>query len=284
MDSSWPAGRGQLEYAMVAGASGPSGSRLAGVDGGRLGTDSKPALGPSLRIRRSGSNFRRTHRHMRYGDHSGENALEQQKPMRGRRPTCEKIRGAAVTSCYVLEPMQCHNGFVDFDALARQHKDAVYRQMIRVCGNHEDAEDVLIEALLKAYRHLDQLRESAAFRAWLAQIAKRVCWQLKEREALLPLLQLSTLEDEGRELAGAETPPDVQLARQEMKQLLNEAIEALPPLYRTVYELCEIDDLPGDEVARRLEISRAAMKSRLHRARDLVRSRLDAALARQAEQ
>jgi RNA polymerase sigma-70 factor, ECF subfamily len=189
-----------------------------------------------------------------------------------------------VTSCYVLEPMQCHNGFVDFDALARQHKDAVYRQMIRVCGNHEDAEDVLIEALLKAYRHLDQLRESAAFRAWLAQIAKRVCWQLKEREALLPLLQLSTLEDEGRELAGAETPPDVQLARQEMKQLLNEAIEALPPLYRTVYELCEIEDLPGDEVAQRLKISRAAMKSRLHRARDLVRSRLDAALARQAEQ
>src|SRR5215831_16371636 len=90
----------------------------------------------------------------------------------------------------------------DFEALTRQHKDAVYRQMIRVCGNREDAEDVLVEALLKAYRHLDQLRESAAFRAWLAQIAKRVCWQLKEREALLPLLQLSTLEEEGREIAG----------------------------------------------------------------------------------
>ena len=184
--------------------------------------------------------------------------------------------------CCALGTEQCHNGAVDFDALARQHKDAVYRQMIRVCGNREDAEDVLIEALLKAYRYLDQLRESAAFRAWLAQIAKRVCWQLKERESLLPLLQLSMLEDEGREVPGAELPPDVQLARQEMKQLLHEAIDALPALYRMVYELRDVQDLCGDEVAKKLGISRAAMKSRLHRARDLVRTHLDVALARQA--
>src|SRR5580700_12014243 len=87
----------------------------------------------------------------------------------------------------------------DFDALTRLHKDTVYRQMIRVCGNREDAEDVLVEALLRAYRHLDELRDSVAFRAWLAQIARRVCWQLKERDALLPLVQLSALEEEGAE-------------------------------------------------------------------------------------
>jgi RNA polymerase sigma-70 factor, ECF subfamily len=187
-----------------------------------------------------------------------------------------------VTVCWALETEQCHNGWVDFDALARQHKDSVYRQMIRVCGNREDAEDVLIEALLKAYRHLDQLRESAAFRGWLAQIARRVCWQLKERESLLPLLQLSTLEEDGREVPGTEAPPDVQLAQRQMKQLLKEAVDALPALYRPVYELCDVEDLRGDEVAERLGISRAAMKSRLHRARDLVRTHLDAALTRQA--
>ena len=184
-----------------------------------------------------------------------------------------------MTAWCALETGQCHNDPVNFDTLAEQHKDAVYRQMIRVCGNREDAEDVLIEALLKAYRHLDQLRESAAFRAWLAQIAKRVCWQLKERESMLPLLQLSTLEDEGRELRGNEPLPDVQLARQQMKQLLNQAIDALPSLYRSVYQLCEVEDLRGDEVAKRLGISRAAMKSRLHRARNLVRDHLDAVLA-----
>jgi RNA polymerase sigma-70 factor, ECF subfamily len=126
------------------------------------------------------------------------------------------------------------------------------------------------------------LRESAAFRAWLAQIAKRVCWQLKERESLLPLLQLSTLEDEGREVAGSEPPPDVQLAQKQMKQLLTEAVKALPELYRPVYQLCDVEDVRGDEAARRLGISRAAMKSRLHRARNLMRTHLDAALAGQA--
>jgi len=166
----------------------------------------------------------------------------------------------------------------DFDTLTRQHKDAVYRQMLRVCGNREDAEDVLVEALLNAYRHLEQLRESAAFRAWLAQIAKRVCWRLKEREALLPLLQLSTLEEEGREIPGSGLTPEGQLARSQMKQLLDDAIDALPPLFREVYRMREIEDVPGDDAAVQLGISRAAMKSRLHRARELVRVYLDLAL------
>ena len=168
----------------------------------------------------------------------------------------------------------------NFDALSRQHQNTVYRQMLRVCGNREDAEDVLVEALLKAYRHLDQLRDSGAFRAWLAQIAKRVCWQLKEREALLPLLQLSALEEEGREIPGGELTPEGQLARRQIKQQLDDAIAALPEVYREVYQLRDMEDRPGDEVAEKLGISRAAMKSGLHRARDLVRTYLDAALTR----
>lgn len=86
---------------------------------------------------------------------------------------------------------QCQNALVNFEKLANEHKDSVYRQMLRVCGNQEDAEDVLIEALLKVYQHMHQLNDPAAFRAWLAQIARRVCWHLKKREALAPLLQLS---------------------------------------------------------------------------------------------
>ena len=181
---------------------------------------------------------------------------------------------------------KCHNSHMDekkneahdFDALTRQHQDHVYRQMVRVCGNYADAEDVLVEALLKAYRHLDQLRDSAAFRAWLAQIAKRVCWQLKERETLAPLLQLSTLDDEGREIPAGEPSPEADLARRQMKRLLDDAIAALPAVYRSVYQLRDIEDRAGDEVAQQLGISRAAMKSRLLRARTLVRRHLNAAL------
>ena len=170
-----------------------------------------------------------------------------------------------------------------FEKLANEHKDAVYRNMIRVCGNREDAEDVLIEALLKAYRHLDQLRDDRAFQPWLGQIAKRVCWQLKKREALLPLLQLSMLEEEGKDIQNDEPPVDAQLAAREMKELFQRAVRQLPPLYQDVYRLRDIEDLPGPAVEKRLGISQAAMKSRLHRARDLMRQYLDEALTPKIE-
>jgi RNA polymerase sigma-70 factor (ECF subfamily) len=169
---------------------------------------------------------------------------------------------------------------VNFESLVNQHKDAVYRQMIRVCGNRDDAEDVLIEALFKAYRNLDQLHDAVAFRAWLATIASRVCWQLRKKEALQPLLQLSALEDEGRELAAPQPPVDAQVELTQMKSFLREAIASLPDAFRLVYEMRDLQGLTGDEVASRLKISRAAMKSRLHRARAMVRHHLDAALTR----
>jgi len=173
---------------------------------------------------------------------------------------------------------------VDFEELANEHKDAVYRQMLRVCGNREDAEDVLIEALLKAYQHMHQLKDPAAFRSWLAQIARRACWHLKEREALNPLLQLSMLEQEGSSIKDPKPPVDSELALRRMKELLENAVNQLPPSAREVFVLRDMEELPGEEVARRLGISLASVKSRLHRARKLLREHVDAALAGNAEE
>jgi len=170
---------------------------------------------------------------------------------------------------------------MDFEALANEHKDAVYRQLIRACGNREDAEDVLIEALLKAYRNLEQLRDSTAFRSWLAQIGRRVCWQLKQKEALLPIMQISAMEANGVQFASLEQLPDVQSARTQMKELLLAAMASLPEAERDVYQLRELEDISGEETAARLGISLAAMKSRLHRARIGVRTYLDRVLAPQ---
>lgn len=166
---------------------------------------------------------------------------------------------------------------MDFEALANEHKDAIYRQMLRVCGNREDAEDVLIEALLKAYCNMDRLRDSASFRAWLAQIARRACWQLKEHEALLPLLQLSELEADGLDLRDHAAAPEEIAATAQMRDLLRSAVAALKPEFRAVYQLRDIDEMPGEEVAVALGISLRAMKSRLHRARALLRQHMESA-------
>jgi RNA polymerase sigma-70 factor (ECF subfamily) len=167
----------------------------------------------------------------------------------------------------------------DFEQLAASHKDAVYRQLLRTCGNREDAEDVLIEALLKAYQNVGQLREDDAFRAWLAQIGRRVCWNLKKRDALAPLIQLSAVEGRGIEPADASPSPEAALARQQLQELLKQAVERLPPDYRTVYVQRELEERSGPEVAKRLGITLAAQKSRLHRARTEVRAFLDRRLA-----
>ena len=164
---------------------------------------------------------------------------------------------------------------MNFDELANEHKDAVYRQMLRACGNQADAEDVLMEALLNAFRSLGQLREATAFRAWLAQIARRLCWQLREREAMAPLLQLSAMEDEGAQLASSDEPVDLELARREIKELLWQAVNELPADAREVYVLRDVEDLSGEEVAKQLGLTLAATKSRLHRARRAVREKLD---------
>lgn len=171
---------------------------------------------------------------------------------------------------------------MDFETLANEHKDAVYRQLIRMCGNREDAEDALVEALLKAYRNLAQLREASAFRSWLAQIGRRVCWQLKQREALLPIVQLSAMEADGVELESGDEAPDVHAALQEMKQLLLNAVASLPEAERAVYELRDLHEVSGEETAARLRISVAAVKSRLHRARKKVRRHIGEGLTKHA--
>lgn len=167
---------------------------------------------------------------------------------------------------------------MNFEDLANQHKDAVYRQLMRACGNREDAEDVLIEALLKAYRNLDQLHDGDAFRAWLAQIGRRVCWQLKQREALLPILQLSALEEDGMQLVSQQESAETGVAREQLKSLLRRAVESLPEKEREVYKLRDIQEVSGEATAVQLNITQAAMKSRLFRARTNLRRYLDESL------
>ena len=131
---------------------------------------------------------------------------------------------------------------------------------------------------------MHQLNDPAAFRALLAQISRRVCWHLKWREALAPLLQLSMLEEEGVVIKDPRPPVDSEVALRRMKELLEKAVTQLPASAREVFVLRDVEELSGEEVSRSLGISLASMKSRLHRARKLLRERVDAALTGNAEE
>ena len=95
------------------------------------------------------------------------------------------------------------------------------------------------------------------------------------------MLQLSVLREEGREIASGERPLEQQIALRQMSSLLHEAVDKLSEEYRSVYLWRDLEDVPAKEVAERLGISVAAVKSRLYRARESVRNRLDVALIHQ---
>ncbi len=155
-----------------------------------------------------------------------------------------------------------------FESLVRKHKDAVYRQMVRVCGHKEDAEDALASAFMLAFRAADQLSSDDAFRSWLGTIGKRVCTRMRNHPSIQKTLEYA----EEHDLIPAETT-EFEVAV--LKGCVNDAIEALPESYRTLYLKCEIEGETVPNAAKDLGISHAAAKSRLLRARANVRDNLD---------
>lgn len=164
---------------------------------------------------------------------------------------------------------------MDLERLVNRHKDAVYRQMVRVCGNHADAEDALADALLAAVRASSQLSNPDSFQAWLVKIGSRACARSRIRGRIEQHRSLTDLEALGIELADEDPDPSTQLESKTMKSCVSEAIERLPRIYREVYERREINGETAEHVAARLHLTVPAVKSRLHRARRLVRELLD---------
>jgi len=190
------------------------------------------------------------------------------------------VHDGTIACAHAMEPptFNCmsEENEAEFEGLAAAHRDQVYRQMLRLCGNKEDAEDVLTDALLAAYRRLDTLREREAFGAWLAQIARRLCFHMRSQQRIRAELSLDELQTEGFEPeTDSSLGPEERLLVEELRAAVRGAIGALPEELRAVYTMRDMEERSGDATALALNISVAAMKSRLHRARGQVRARLD---------
>ncbi|MBN8691139.1 MAG: RNA polymerase sigma factor [Armatimonadetes bacterium] len=164
---------------------------------------------------------------------------------------------------------------VDIERLTLKHRDAVYRQMVRVCGNHDDAEDALADALLAAFSASHQLHDPTKFRAWIATIGKRVCAKKKIRERLKGAVSLELLQGAGFDPVDQSPEADEVSVQHQMQRCVKSAYEALPPIYQEVFRLRDIQGHSNQKVADELRISLPAVKSRLLRARSMLRKNLD---------
>ncbi|MDE1161969.1 MAG: sigma-70 family RNA polymerase sigma factor [Acidobacteriaceae bacterium] len=166
-----------------------------------------------------------------------------------------------------------------FHELIRPYERSVYLMAFSMLRNEADAEDVAQEAFLRAFRNLASFRGEARFGTWLISIALNEARSRIRSKNTMPTQSI----DEEPDSPGAVAPellrdwkeiPSQALERQEIRLLLQEAISALPVIYREVFVLRDVEELSTAEVAETLQISLASAKVRLHRARLMMQKAL----------
>ena len=175
-----------------------------------------------------------------------------------------------------------------FAELVNRYERKIYRLAKNITRNDEDAEDVLQDAFLKAYTHLDNFKGDSKFYTWIVRIAvNEALMRLRKRKTdrSVPLDEPVELGEETvqREIAVWEDNPEQQYSQEEWRRILDEAVESLKPDFRTVFVLRDIEELSTEETAETLGISVPAVKSRLLRARLALRETLTRQFKRKGE-
>ncbi len=175
-----------------------------------------------------------------------------------------------------------------FTDLVNRYERKIYRLAKHITQNDEDAEDVLQEAFLKAYEHLDSFKGDSKFYTWIVRIAvNEALMRLRKRrtDRTVPLDEPVDTGEEmvTREIAVWEDNPEQRYSREEMHDILEQAVETLKPDFRTVFVLRDIEELSTEDTAETLGISIPAVKSRLLRARLALREKLTRQFKRKGE-
>jgi RNA polymerase sigma-70 factor (ECF subfamily) len=172
-----------------------------------------------------------------------------------------------------------------FDRFVEVFHSKIFQYSLLMCGQREDAEEVAQDTLFKVFENIDQLREPERVRPWVFRIARNACYMKRRKSVFAPTQELSLddllphSEQEGGhrklEIADWSALPDDQVLRAELRDVIRQAIQELPEIYRAVILLRDVEELSTDEAAQVLEITPESVKTRLHRARLAVRQKLD---------
>jgi RNA polymerase sigma-70 factor (ECF subfamily) len=153
-----------------------------------------------------------------------------------------------------------------FELIVRRYNQRLFRATRAILRNDGDAEDVMQEAYVRAFVNLNQFAGEAKFSTWLTKIAVHEALgriRRAKRQEVLP---------EGLDSGDS---PERNAYGGELRAAIESAVDALPPLYRTVFVLREFEDMSVAETADCLGITQENVKTRFHRARALLRSRLE---------
>jgi RNA polymerase sigma-70 factor, ECF subfamily len=166
-----------------------------------------------------------------------------------------------------------------FYELVRPYERRVYSAAFAILRNSADAEDAAQEAILKAFRHIKQFREEARFSTWLIQIAVNEARMRRRKNHADVMEPIADRPDEAgnyvpRDFADWREIPSETLERKEIREKLAQALASLGEIYRDVFVLRDMQHLSIEETAEALKISTASVKTRLLRARLMLRDLL----------
>ena len=162
-----------------------------------------------------------------------------------------------------------------FEALVLPHLDALYGAAVRMTRHRQDAEDLVQETCLRAYRFLDRLEDEGRCRAWLFRILTNTFINLYRREQRAP--EMVALEESGVEAAASGEEVSLEAV---MDDELKAALDALPDDYRTAILLSDVEEFSYEEIAGMLGCPIGTVRSRIHRGRNLLRANLIRAAGR----
>jgi RNA polymerase sigma-70 factor (ECF subfamily) len=154
-----------------------------------------------------------------------------------------------------------------FEILMRRHNQRIYRAVRAVLRSDEDVEDVMQQAYLNAYQHLHQFAGGALFSTWLTRIAVNEALAKRRKRFGEDEVTINMVDTKVRD-------PEQQAATAELRDVMEHEIAALPDTFRTTFMLRDVEGLSTTETATCLGISEDLVKTRLHRARLMLRENL----------
>lgn len=159
------------------------------------------------------------------------------------------------------------------EKIVKRYENAIFNFGLRMCGQRQDAEDIAQDTFLNALKSLPGFREETKLKNWLFHIATNACLRKRRKknhqpEREIPLEDFIDNDTKGKlEIPDWTTNPDNALMQAEMKTAIDSAISELPPDYRMVLTLRDVEGFNTEETAEIIGISQQLVKTRLHRAR-----------------
>jgi RNA polymerase sigma-70 factor (ECF subfamily) len=170
--------------------------------------------------------------------------------------------------------------------IMQRHNRRLFRAARSILHDDAEAEDVVQEAYFRAFTHLAGFRGEAQLSTWLTRIAvNEALGRLRRRRLTVGLKDIDAINDQGEARviylpsARQDGDPEAAAARAEVRRMLERAVDELPASFRTVFVLRDIEEMSIEETAAHLGLRPETVKTRLHRARRLLRQSLDRTLS-----